>query len=284
MNIDPNLRMHRTSGFVDKGGTVMQHKALLAVKDLHVAAGDKQILKGVNLRIKRGEIHAIFGPNGSGKTTLLNAIMGFGGYKVSGEILFKGKDIIPLSIDERARMGIGMFFQRPPAIKGVKLRQLVAASAQKNTDLVEAYARELHLSDFLDRDVNVAFSGGEIKRTELLQLILQDPDMVFLDEPDSGVDLENIALIGEFTNLLMGRRKKPHKHKTMKEQYRKTMKSGLMITHTGHILEYVNVDVGHILMQGQIACEANPREMLHTIRGCGFEECYRCFRRETDDD
>jgi Fe-S cluster assembly ATP-binding protein len=258
----------------------MENEFLLELKDLHVSIGKKDILKGINLHIKKGEVHAIFGPNGSGKTTLLNAIMGFEGYTVKGKIIFDGKDISHLPVNERAQMGIGISFQRPPAIRGVKLRRLIEISARGNGKFLEEYAKHLNLSDFLEREVNVGFSGGEIKRAELLQLILQDPDLVFLDEPESGVDLENIALIGEYTNHLLGRQREPDKKKTMKELYRERKKSGLIITHTGHILDYVNVDVGYILMQGRIACQANPRDMLHTIRECGFEECHRCFREE----
>lgn len=260
----------------------MRSEFLLEVKDVHVAVGTKEILKGVNLQIRRGEIHAIFGPNGSGKTTLVNAIMGFAGYEVTGNIIFRGKDITHLPVNKRARMGIGMSFQRPPAIRGVKLRRLIETSAKKNGELLDEYASKLNLVDFLEREVNVGFSGGEIKRAELLQLILQDPDMIFLDEPESGVDLENIVLIGQYTSYLLGRKRGPDKERTMKELLRERKKSGLIITHTGHILEHVDVDVGHVLLQGRIACEANPRDMLHTIRECGFEECYRCFRKEEE--
>jgi Fe-S cluster assembly ATP-binding protein len=256
----------------------MKNEYLLEVKDLQVSIGSKEILRGLNLQIKKGEVHAIFGPNGSGKTTLLNAIMGFAGYTVKGQIIFEGKDITHLPINERAQMGIGISFQRPPAIRGVRLRKLIETSAKRNGKSLEVFARGLNLTDFLEREVNVGFSGGEIKRAELLQLLLQDPDLVFLDEPESGVDLENIALIGEYTNYLLGKQRMPNEEKTMKEFYREGKKSGLIITHTGHILEYVNVDVGYILMQGHIACQANPRDILHTIRECGFEECFRCFR------
>jgi Fe-S cluster assembly ATP-binding protein len=259
----------------------MKDEYLLEVKDLHVSIGNKEILKGVNLHMKKGEVHAIFGPNGSGKTTLLNAMMGFVGYSVKkGKIVFGGRDITHLPVNERAKMGIGISFQRPPAIRGVKLQRLIETSAKGNGKFLEKYANGLNLMDFLEREVNVGFSGGEIKRAELLQLILQDPDLVLLDEPESGVDLENIALIGEYTNYLLGKTREPNQKKTMKELHRERKKSGLIITHTGHILDYVDVDMGYILMQGHIACQANPRDMLHTIRECGFEECFRCFREE----
>jgi Fe-S cluster assembly ATP-binding protein len=259
----------------------MKDEFILEVDDLHVSIGQKKILQGVNLQIQKGEVHAIFGPNGAGKTTLLNAIMGFAGYSVDkGKIIFGGRDITHLPINERARMGLGVSFQRPPAIKGVKLRKLIESSARRNGKLLDEYAARLNLVDFLDREINVGFSGGELKRAELLQLVLQDPDLVLLDEPESGVDLENIALIGEHTNHLLGKKRRPNEDKTMKEVHRERKKSGLIITHTGHILDYVEVDTGYILMQGVIACRANPRDMLHTIRECGFEECFRCFREE----
>lgn len=262
----------------------MQNNVLLEIKDLHVSVKGNEILKGVNLGIKKGEVHAIFGPNGSGKTTLISALMGFAGYDVTGEIIFRGENIIGLSVDERARLGIGISFQRPPVIKGVKLKALIEASAKGNGKRLEKYAEELNLTDFLDRDVNVGFSGGEIKRAELLQLILQDPDMIFLDEPESGVDIENIALIGKYTNLLLGRHKEHDDNKTLKDLHRERKKSGLIITHTGHILNYIDADVGHVLMEGKFACHANPGEMLHTITECGFGECYRCFREEVRND
>jgi len=258
----------------------MKKEFLLEVKNLHVSIAGKEILKGINLKIKRGQTHAIFGPNGSGKTTFINAMMGFSGYKVKGKIIFRGEDITHLPINERAKRGIGISFQRPPAIRGVQLQQLIVAANKKDGKLVDKYANALNLTDFLKREVNVGFSGGEIKRAELLQLIIQDPDMIFLDEPESGVDLENIALIGEYTNDLLGRHVEPRQRKTIKEQFREKRKSGLVITHTGHILDYLEADSGHILMDGKFACEANPREMLHTLKECGFNECYRCFRKE----
>lgn len=255
----------------------MINNYLLEVIDLHVSIGEKEILKGINLKVRKGEIHAIFGPNGSGKTTFLNAVMGFANYKVKGKIFFQGKDITRIPVYERAKLGIGISFQRPPAIRGVKLRQLIMNTAKRNGKFLEDYARKLNLLEFLEREVNVGFSGGEIKRSELLQLIMQDPELIFLDEPESGVDIENIAVIGEFTNHLLGRKVKPDTKKTMKQLSRERKKSGLIITHTGHILDHVDADIGHVFMQGKIACEANPREMLHTIKKYGFEECSRCF-------
>src|SRR4030042_6076771 len=142
----------------------MKDEFLLEVKDLHVSVGKKEILKGVDLRLKKGEVHAIFGPNGPRNAALLNAIMGFSGYTVKGRIIFEGKDITHIPINERAQMGIGISFQRPPAIRGVRLRKLIEASAKRNGKTLDAYGRGLNLTDFLEREVNVGFSGGEIKR------------------------------------------------------------------------------------------------------------------------
>ncbi len=257
----------------------MDTTPLLEIQDLHVNVGDKPVLKGINLRINSGEVHAIFGPNGSGKTTLVNTVMGFSGYTVAqGRIIFKGQDITHLPINERAQLGIGMSFQRPPIIRGVTLGQLVEVSARRNGGLLDRYAAELNVGQFLPREINLGFSGGEIKRAELLQLLLQDPDMVFLDEPESGVDLQNIALIGNAINELLGRRVERNRDETLMQAHHRRRKAGLVITHTGHILEYVDVDMGHTLMYGRLACEGNPREMLREIRDNGFDECYRCFR------
>ena len=252
---------------------------ILEVVDLHVSVEGKGVLSGVDLAIGAGEVHTLFGPNGSGKTTLISAIMGFEGYEVTkGDILFKGKSVLGLSTDERARLGMGLSFQRPPVVRGVKLRQLIELCARSDGDLLDEYAKALNMTEFLDREVNLGFSGGEIKRAEILQLLLQDPELVFLDEPESGVDLENIALIGEAVNMLLGRHPKPNAEKPLKEVARKR-KAGLIITHTGHILDYVNADVGNVLLDGKIVCSGNPREILRTIREYGYNECYRCFRK-----
>jgi len=257
---------------------------ILRIEDLHVEIEGKEVLSGVNLSIKTGEVHTLFGPNGSGKTTLIAAIMGFEGYKVTrGDIVFMGKSVLGLPTDERARLGIGLSFQRPPAVRGVRLGMLAELCARTNGDSLKEHAEALNMTDFLAREVNVGFSGGEVKRAELLQLLLQDPDLVFLDEPESGVDVENIAIIGDAINQLLGRHAEPNGKKPLRD-LRRSRKSGLIITHTGHILDYVNADVGNVLLGGRIACRGNPREILHTIREHGYHECYRCFDRETSDE
>ena len=142
---------------------------MLIVEGLSVSVEEKKILSSVDLEINEGEVHTIFGPNGSGKTSLLMAIMGIPPYRViEGRILFKGEDITDLPVNERARLGIGLFFQRPPTIRGLKTRKVVEICSRGEAD-VEELASHLELGKFLDRDVNYGFSGGEIKRAELLQ-------------------------------------------------------------------------------------------------------------------
>jgi len=242
---------------------------MLKIKQLTVAVEDKEILHDVNLNIGTGETHALFGPNGSGKTTLLMAVMGFPKYQVTkGNIIFKGKDITGLTLDERARLGIGMSFQRPPVVRGVKTRDMISAclKGQKNEEIINKLAGKADLADFMDREINYGFSGGEIKRSEMMQLLAQKPELALLDEPESGVDLVNIALIGELINELL--------EKGCPIRTRKCM--GFIITHTGHILDYVNVRTGYVMLDGRITCEGDPHEILATIKEKGYEECAKC--------
>ena len=149
---------------------------MLEIKNLFVAVEDKEILHGINMTIHTGETHVLFGPNGSGKTTLLMTIMGFPKYQITGgNIYFNGTDITRLAVDERARLGIGLSFQRPPVIRGVKTRDMVLAAMKDKSkpDLVTTLATQSDLTDFLERDINYGFSGGEIKRSELMQLLAQ---------------------------------------------------------------------------------------------------------------
>ena len=243
---------------------------MLKIKDLSVAVEDKEIIHDVNMTIHNGETHVLFGPNGAGKSTLLMAIMGFPKYRVTGgSITFKGKDITGLTVDERARLGIGMSFQRPPVVRGVETRDMVAACLRGRGDeeTINKLAEKADLSEFLERDINYGFSGGEIKRSELMQLSAQRPELTLLDEPESGVDLVNIALIGELMNELL--------EKNCPIQYRKCM--GLIITHTGHIMDYVNARTGYVMCDGTIGCTGDPHEILATIREKGYEECIKCY-------
>lgn len=255
-----------------------QDRELLVIDDLRVEVQGKEILHHVDLEINKGETHALFGPNGSGKTTLLMSVMGFPTYHVTGgKILFKGQDIAALPLNERAKMGIGLSFQRPPTIRGVKTRQILEIF-DKTEEEIKSMARGLDFEQFLDRDLNDGFSGGEIKRSELLQIMAQNPDFLLLDEPESGVDLENIALIGKVIEELLQRELKLQEGKSRKELKRQRWKSGLIITHTGYILDYVDADIGHVLMEGELACSGNPREILKTIKEQGYDECVNCCR------
>jgi Fe-S cluster assembly ATP-binding protein len=250
---------------------------MLRIEELKVETGGREILKNVNLHIPQGETHVLFGPNGSGKTSLMMTIMGFSGYHIThGKIFFKGEDITHMPIHERARLGIGVLFQRPPTINGLVTRKLVEICDRTRSADINTLAANLNMTGFLERDVNHNLSGGEIKRSELLQLRAQDPDLVLLDEPESGVDLENIGLLGENINMLLHRGVKyaagqfgPH-HTTVR------YKSALVITHTGHILDYITADKGQVLYNGVICCSRNAREILKWIREYGYEECVKC--------
>ncbi|QEF94712.1 MULTISPECIES: Fe-S cluster assembly ATPase SufC [Methanothermobacter] len=246
---------------------------LLEITDLAVEVSGKQVLRDIDLYIDRGETHVLLGPNGSGKSTLFMTILGFPKYRVTnGQILFKGKDITDMSTTERVRMGIGVSFQNPPSIRGVRLMDLLKVESGLNTEddltpeLRELAARMKFDESFLERDVNLGFSGGEVKRSEILQLLAQKPDFIMFDEPDSGVDIENVELLAEEINVLLDKDKKPG----MRE------KAGLLITHLGYILNFVNADTAHVLMDGRIACSGNPREIIDDIRKDGFKGCVEC--------
>jgi Fe-S cluster assembly ATP-binding protein len=240
---------------------------MLEIENLNVSVGGKELLKDINLSIAEGETRMLFGENGSGKTSLLMAIMGLGPYKIeSGRILFKGEDITGLPTNERAGRGIGIMFQRPPTICGLKVKQMLEIIQHDGGD-VDELAGSLNFTEFLERDLNLGFSGGEIKRAELLQLLAQDPDLVLLDEPESGVDLVNISLIGNSIGTLL-----------QKDVHKDRKKAGLIITHSGHILDYVEADRGCVLVNKTIWCTGNPHEILQGIRERGYEGCLTCQR------
>ena len=240
---------------------------MLDIEHLHVKVGDREVLHDVNLHIGESETHVLMGPNGSGKSTLLMTIMGFANYDITkGKISYKGTDITHLPIHERAKKGIGIMFQRPPTISGLKLGKLLIATSGNKSEEVAEYARDMHMDRFLERDINKGFSGGEIKRSEVLQLMVQKPDFVMLDEPESGVDIENISLIGSAIGTLLEKDTHIIKRK----------KSGLVITHTGYILDYLDADKGHVMCDGEIRCHGNPREILKDIKARGYRECMEC--------
>lgn len=234
---------------------------MLKIENLTVTVSGKEVLTNINLKIKEGQNLALLGPNGSGKTSLLMAIMGFSDYKVTqGDIIFKGKRVNDFSIDERARLGIGIMFQRPPTIRGVKTRRIVDVVKHDDFD-IDKEAEGLNLKAFLDRDINSGFSGGEIKRSELLQLLACSPELSLFDEPESGVDLENIALVGKVMNRILNK----HKDNT-----------GLIITHTGYIFDYVKVDASCVIVGGKLHCVGDPKKILETVKKHGYEWCITC--------
>ena len=159
------------------------------------------------------------------------------------------------------RRGIGMLFQRPPTISGLKLGKMLTAISKSKEENIPELARSVHMDKFLERDINKGFSGGEIKRSEVLQLMIQNPDFVMLDEPESGVDLENISLIGTAIGSLLEKEKHLIKRK----------KSGLVITHTGYILDYLDADKGHVMCDGEIKCHGNPREISKGYQTTGLQ-------------
>ncbi|MBN2848739.1 MAG: ABC transporter ATP-binding protein [Coriobacteriia bacterium] len=247
---------------------------LLRVENLHVSVGEREILRGVDLTIEEGETHVLLGPNGGGKSTLLNTIVGLPGYRITqGRILFRGTDLDGLEIDERARLGIGIAFQRPPAVRGVKLRQMIGVAAGGVVDdaQIDALDADLSLGHMLDRDVNMGFSGGEAKRSEMAQMLAQMPELALFDEPESGVDLDNIAVVGGAINALLKGEGRVYERK----------RSGLIITHTGHILKFVNADVGHVLYNGRLACKGNPLDLIDEISSHGYDKCVECALCQT---
>jgi len=251
---------------LQEGGIKMAE--MLRVKNLHVSVEGRKVLEDINFSIDYGEIAVLFGPNGAGKTTLIMTLMGFPKYKIEkGKIIFKGVDITHMDVSERAKLGMGISFQRPPVVRGVSLRKLLKIVGNGKTDEeLLHYAEKLNLTNHLDRDVNDGFSGGEVKRAELLQLLMQKPELVFIDEPESGVDLENIVLIGEMTNHLLGR----------DQRVKDVKRSAIVITHTGYILDYINADKGYILFNGKLMCKGNPRDILSEIKKNGYRRCATC--------
>jgi Fe-S cluster assembly ATP-binding protein len=239
---------------------------MLRVEDLWLSLGEKQVLKGVNFSMNYGEVHMLFGPNGAGKTSFIMALMGFPKYKVDqGKIYFKGEDVTERDLHERAKLGMGISFQRPPTVRGVTLRKFIEIVNGAGGGDIMNIAEKLNLLDHLDRGLNEGFSGGEMKRSELFQLMVQRPDLVFIDEPESGVDLENIALVGDAINTLLG-----------KDKVKDPKRSAVIITHTGYILDYVNPDKGYIIVDGKLVCGGNPRDILREIKSHGYRRCAEC--------
>lgn len=249
--------------------------ALFEIQDLHARPVDTEdnsatnldILRGVDLLILEGELHALMGPNGSGKSTLANVLMGHPGYEVTrGKILFRGQDVTGLAPDERGRLGIFLGFQYPQEIPGVKVLNFMqtALSRRKGIDLslleirlslMEKMAMLEMDQSFMDRHLNEGFSGGEKKRNEILQMALLEPDLAVLDETDSGLDVDALRIVGSGIRSI--RESKP------------TM-SALVITHYRRILEYLEPDRVHVLVAGRIVESGGP-ELAERVDSKGFD-------------
>ncbi len=240
----------------------------LEIRNLHVNVEDKEILKGLDLEVEKGRIHALMGPNGSGKSTLANAIMGHPAYEVTdGSIVFKGEDITEASPDERSRMGLFMAFQYPVAIPGVTvakyLRMAINAHREargeepvklKDFRLQTEEAMKLTNipKEFSSRYLNDGFSGGEKKRMEVLQLALLRPEMSVLDETDSGLDIDALQVVSEGVNKYAG-----------------PDMGVLIITHYQRILHLIKPDVVHVLYDGRIVKEGGP-ELVEQLEQKGY--------------
>lgn len=235
----------------------MSDSTTLELRGLSVAAAGTTIVRDVDLVVPGGEVHVLFGPNGSGKSSLLAAIMGLPPFTVtSGEIWFGGSRIDTLPPDERAALGVGMSFQRPPSLTGVTVAEF--ADAIGGSQRLTPAAKALDLTEFAERDVNAGFSGGEIKRWEIVKLFLQQPDLALFDEPESGVDLEHIAAVGDAINQLIA------------EPGRSGRRSALIITHTGFILDYVTATSGHLLIDGRLVDSGDAGELFTRIQQHGY--------------
>ena len=239
--------------------------SLFIVEDLHVSVEGKEILKGVNLTVNAGEVHALMGPNGSGKSTLANALMGHPRYVVTkGRILLNGEDMLPLRPDERARRGMFLAFQYPLEIAGVKvrhfLRMAVKASKGQEPSVTEFRKQlfdkmallEMNRS-FAERYLNEGFSGGEKKRNEILQLAMLEPTMAILDETDSGLDIDALRVVAGGINKLAG----PNV-------------GMLLITHYQRILSYVEPHVVHVLFIGRVV-RSGGNELALELEAKGYD-------------
>ena len=248
---------------VQQNGTANGHSpdaSALVIEDLRVSVEERQIIRGLNLTVRPGEVHAIMGPNGSGKSTLANALMGNPAYTVdSGHAWLKGQDVLELETDERARLGLFLAFQYPTEIPGVRVEDFLrlAYNSTHGTDLTPIEFRmqlwetlgDLQMDrSFAKRYVNEGFSGGEKKRNEIVQMAILQPTIAVLDETDSGLDIDALRIVAEGVNKLIAR---------------EGDKLGvLVITHYQRLLNYIKPDFVHVLAKGRIIKEGGPELAL----------------------
>ena len=247
---------------------------MLEIKNLQVSINNKQIIKGLNLTIKPGELHAVMGPNGSGKSTLANVLSGKNGYEISGELNFNGKSLKKIPTEERAQRGIFLAFQYPLEIPGVNtnnflktsLNSIRKAKGEKEIDaisflkLVKEKTSELGIDEtILSRQLNVGFSGGEKKKNEILQMKILDPNLSILDETDSGLDVDALKVVANGVNAL-----------------RSPDRSVVLVTHYQRLLDYIVPDKVHVLADGQVIRSGNRSLALELDeRGYGWLESDR---------
>ncbi len=242
---------------------------MLVIKNLKASINNREILKGLNLKINPGEVHAIMGPNGSGKSTLANVLSGKNGYKISGEVKYLGESLNDIPVEERAQKGIFLAFQYPLEIPGVNtnnflktsLNTIKKAKGEKEIDtitfleLVKEKAKELGIDEkILSRQLNVGFSGGEKKKNEILQMKILDPNLIILDETDSGLDIDALKIISDGVN-----------------SSRSEKKSFLVITHYQRLLEYIKPDHVHVLSDGKII-KSGTSELALELEKKGYKK------------
>ncbi len=243
---------------------------LLDIKNLHASVGGKEILKGIDLSIGEGEIHAVMGPNGAGKSTLGAILTGRPGYEVTeGTVLFRGKDLLAMAPEERAWAGLFLSFQYPIEIPGVTITAFLKAAVNakrkadgvpemKTADFLKLMKEKMAFvkmkPEFAKREVNVGFSGGEKKRNEIFQMALLDPTLSILDETDSGLDVDALKIVADGVNAL-----------------RSPEKSAIIVTHYHKLLEYVQPDFVHVLKAGRIV-KTGGRELIDAIETKGFDQ------------
>ena len=248
--------------------TAKDSKPLLSINGLKAMAGDLEILKGIDLQVKAGEVHAIMGPNGSGKSTLANVLAGRPDYTVTGgQVLFEGQDILKLEPEIRARMGVFLAFQYPLELPGVRAWQFLKAgvdakrvhngeeemSAREFDQMLKAKVAEVQIDpDLVKRAVNEGFSGGEKKRNEVLQMAVLEPKLALLDETDSGLDIDALRIVSDGVNML-----------------RSSENAIILVTHYQRILNYISPNFVHVLYDGRIVQSGGP-ELAHELEAVSY--------------